>query len=275
MALQAREARYRAWCFTLNNYTEEDFDSWSTLREGMKYTFVGREIAPTTGTPHLQGYMVFCEGHTFDWVKKYLGDRYRFVHCKGNASQNVKYCGKEEDCVECGVRPRPGRRTDILAVQRAFDAGVRIDEIIRTSTSYQAAKHAELLFKYQKQPPSKKRVIKWYYGSTGTGKTRAAINESPDDYYITMKDLKWWDGYIGQKVVIIDDFRRDFCTFHELLRIVDRYPYRVNTKGSSIWLQPSTDVIIFTSCFHPTDVYDTREDIQQFLRRLDVITEFK
>lgn len=43
----------------------------------------------------------------------------------------------------------------------------------------------------------------WYYGPPGTGKTRKATSENPGAY----KKLanKWWDGYQGQKVVIIDD----------------------------------------------------------------------
>ena len=88
-----------------------------------------------------------------------------------------------------------------------------------------------------------------------------------------MRDLKFWDGYYGQKYVIIDDFRKDFCTFHELLRILDRYPYRVHIKGSSLYLEATT--IIITSCFGPEEVYETREDLQQLMRRIDKIQIFK
>lgn len=141
------------------------------------------------------------------------------------------------------------------------------------ATSYQSLRSMELLLKYAPPPAPKKKDVYWFYGPSGSGKTRHAVEMGGDDYWISARDLKWWDGYYGQKVVIIDDFRGDFCTFHELLRILDRYPYRVQIKGSSLWLQ--ADTIIITSCYSYEEVYDTREDIDQLKRRIDHIQEFK
>lgn len=42
----------------------------------------------------------------------------------------------------------------------------------------------------------------WYYGEPRTGKTREARAEG--DPYIKLAN-KWWDGYDGQKKVVIDD----------------------------------------------------------------------
>lgn len=47
-------ARYR-WYATVNNFTEEDIDSLSNLPH--KELVIGREEAPTTGTPHLHVYI--------------------------------------------------------------------------------------------------------------------------------------------------------------------------------------------------------------------------
>ena len=139
----------------------------------------------------------------------------------------------------------------------------------------QQMKMVQEYFRLAKPPQPVKRTVYWFYGLSGSGKTREAIDLANGDYYISMRNLKWWDGYYGQKYVIIDDFRGDFCTFHELLRILDRYPYRVEMKGTSMWIQPSTTHIIITSCYHPEKVYDTREDIQQLLRRIDEIRFFE
>lgn len=152
--------------------------------------------------------------------------------------------------------------------------GKPINEVVFSATSYQSARHAELLYKYMPMPKVVKRVIKWYWGATGTGKTLTATKEY-EDYYITMKDLKWWDGYFGQKCIIIDDFRKDFCTFHELLRLLDSYQYRIQSKGTSQWIHPNTECIIITSAYPPDEVYSTREDIGQLIRRIDEIKEFK
>lgn len=267
--------RSRTWCFTLNNYTEEEEDiinSYET-NDQVRYLIYGREKGEE-GTPHLQGYIMFYNPKNFKQVKKFLGDRCHIEKSKGTIQQNIAYCSKDDDFIEFGDKPKMGARKDIEDVKKLIQDNVPINDVIMSATSYQAAKHAELLFKYQKQPPAMKRNVHWYYGPTGTGKTRQAVEKSGEDYYITMNTLKWWDGYVGQKNVIVDDFRKDFCTFHELLRILDRYPLKVNVKGSSIWLQPTTTDIYITTCFHPEQIYETREDVKQLTRRIDEIVYF-
>lgn len=270
-------ARNRNWCFTLNNYTDEDEQFFVDLQshKQVRYFIVAKEVGTETHTPHLQGFIVFHNQKYFHQVKIFLGERYHIESAKGTVAQNVAYCSKDNNFFfEWGDLPKQGSRTDIKNIKDSIKSGLPIDQVIMDAESYQSARHAELLFKYQRAPPPQKRTIKWYYGSSGTGKTRQAIEESDNDYYISMNTLKWWDGYYGQKCVIIDDFRKDFCTFHELLRILDRYPYRVNIKGSSLWLQPTTEIIVITSCYHPKDVFDTREDLDQLLRRIDMIIQF-
>lgn len=55
--------RSERWLFVLNNYTTDEEEKISKLIENkalkIKYLVFGREIAPTTGTPHLQGFIVF------------------------------------------------------------------------------------------------------------------------------------------------------------------------------------------------------------------------
>lgn len=270
--------RTRNYCWTLNNYTEEELNAITSLEghKQIRYMIFGKEVGEQ-GTPHLQGYTSFHNTKTLDQVKAIIGTRIHVEKSAGTQQQNIAYCSKDNIYIEWGEKPKQGSRKDIEFVKEEISKGTPIDKVIQSCTSYQSARHAELLFKYQKQPPPKKRIVRWYYGLTGTGKTRSAVEEaetSQGDYYITMNNLKWWDGYTGQKYIIIDDFRKDFCTFHELLRILDRYPYRVNVKGSSLWLQPTTDVIIITSAYHPSEVYNTREDIDQLIRRIDEIREF-
>ena len=84
---------------------------------------------------------------------------------------------------------------------------------------------------------------------------------------------KWWEGYDAQEYVIIDDMRGDFLKFHQLLKLLDRYPYRVETKGST--RQFLATHIFITSSYHPEEMFSTREDIQQLLRRIDEIKMFE
>lgn len=85
---------------------------------------------------------------------------------------------------------------------------------------------------------------------------------------------KWWDGYSGQSLVIFDDYRPSLCPFHEILRILDRYPYRVQLKGSSIELSATSFVL--TTCSRPEVLWHSRttEQLGQLLRRITEIIEF-
>lgn len=43
----------------------------------------------------------------------------------------------------------------------------------------------------------------WHWGSTGTGKTRGVRERFPEAYL--KSNTKWWDGYNGEDVVILDE----------------------------------------------------------------------
>ena len=72
----------------------------------------------------------------------------------------------------------------------------------------------------------------------------------------------------------MDDFRPSNMPFNKLLRVLDRYPVMVETKGSSRYLNSKN--IIITAPMSPKEMfnYKTDEDIQQLLRRIDVIKDF-
>jgi len=84
---------------------------------------------------------------------------------------------------------------------------------------------------------------------------------------------EWWEGYDAHEEVIIDDMRKDFLKFHHLLKLFDRYPYRVQFKGGSRQFLAKT--IIVTTCYSPEEMFNNREDIQQLLRRINTIKQFK
>lgn len=265
--------RSRAFTYTINNYTSEDLKPFLSekIKKQCKYYIFGFEVGKT-GTPHIQGYIYFHNAKKFKEVKTYI-PRGHIECAHGTVEQNISYTTKDDKYIEWGEKPIIGKRNDLTNIKIMVMNNTPVKDIIPIIDNYQQLSFMEKLMKYSPPPKREAPIIKWYYGASGSGKTRQAIKEGGDDYYISMKNLQWWDGYTGQKTVIIDDFRADFCTFHELLRITDRYPYRVNIKGASIWLQATT--IIFTSCYKPDEVYNTREDIVQLIRRITNIQEFK
>jgi len=202
---------------------------------GCIYCVFQLEKCPNTGRRHLQGYARFDRVIGMAALQRAMPGGH-FEGAKGQEEQNIKYCTKEESRVDgpwsSGEPARPGKRSDITTAREVVTSGGGMRQVIEQVNSYQAMRCAELMLKYKEKKRDWKPNVRWYSGSTGSGKTRSALEEFPDAW-VSARNLKWWEGYDAHEVVVVDDFRRDFCTFHELLRILDRYEYRVETKGSS------------------------------------------
>jgi len=68
---------------------------------------------------------------------------------------------------------------------------------------------------------------------------------------------KWWNGYFGEKDVIIDDFGPGGIDINHLLRWFDRYKCYVECKGGMMPLFAVNFVV--TSNFSPYDVYKDKD----------------
>lgn len=276
--------RARGWTWTLNNPTEEQVEWFASLDEDwiteqkIKYMIIGSEVGEQ-GTPHLQGYTYFTTQRTMGGVKKVFFDEMHLEISRGTARDNQRYCSKEGNVIcEVGVMPQQGKREDLDEIKRRIKKGETMKELIEVVSNYQGLRMAETLMKYQGMKKREPPIVKWYYGPTGTGKTRSAIAEAEeiggDDIWISGGSLRWWQGYCGQKCVIIDDFRADFCKYHELLRYLDRHPIQVEYKGGSCWLNATH--IWITSAFAPENTYHNRggDSVKPLLRRISQTQKF-
>lgn len=110
--------------------------------------------------------------------------------------------------------------------------------------------------------------IKIYWGDSGTGKTRKAIDENPDSYILTKpngNNTVWFDGYEGQSCVILDEFY-GWIQYDLLLRLLDRYPLKVQTKGGFVEMRASKFVI--TSNKPWKEWYPNIDDLSALERRV-------
>lgn len=121
-------------------------------------------------------------------------------------------------------------------------------------------------------PVGVERSCTVFWGKSGTGKSRLAWEQAGLDAYPKDPNSKFWDGYRGQKHVVIDEFRGSISISH-LLRWLDRYPVLVEVKGSSAVY--SAEKIWITSNLHPRDWYpELDEETKNALLRRMVIVEF-
>jgi len=261
-------SKSRNYCFTINNYSAEE--AVYALEIECTYVVVGHEIGEC-GTPHLQGFVMFPNAKTMKAVSKLL-PRAHLEVAKGTPIQAMVYCKKDKEFDEKGVPPTgAGSRKDLDVVKRVLASTGRMADVVLVANSYQSVRMAECILKYTEKSRCEKPHVTWLYGATGTGKSRLAYQELGDDCYTCLSTGKWFEGYDAHENVLIDDMRKDFLKFHELLRLLDRYAMRVECKGGS--RQFVAKRIFITSAYSPTAMFDSREDINQLLRRIDVTTE--
>lgn len=93
------------WCFTLNNWSNEEYSSINEcFLENCKKFIIGSEHE-NEGTPHLQGY---CEFKTkIRALSLGLTQRIHWEKAKASADANFKYCSKEGKILNSVGFPKP------------------------------------------------------------------------------------------------------------------------------------------------------------------------
>lgn len=271
------EKKTRLWCFS--NF-KLDFDYQKYLESSTaSYIAYGAEICPTTGRPHHQGFVYFTGARgSIKNVAKELG-QCNVRMCKGNLDQNEDYCSKEGRLVEFGVKPKQGFRTDLESVASSIlNDNLSVDRICVENPNlfHQYGRTLNKLEDIAMRKRFRTEMTKcdWYWGATATGKSHSAfLNFSPDSHYVYPNDGGWWDGYTGQEIVIINEFRGGIM-YSELLDLIDKYPKQVRRRGREP-VPFLAKLIIITSSLHPASCYDgvnQKEDsIGQLLRRVRLV----
>lgn len=265
------DGRIRNACITINNYDDTTLLSIKGY-SGIRYAIYGKEICPTTGTQHIQGYIEFNQSIRFSTLKKLIPTAH-IEDRKGSAQQAADYCKKEGNYEEHGTISKQGKRNDIHEVVEMLQEGASIRE---TGLTYpvQYIRYHKGIEKFKAlliEPRDEEPDIIVYYGPSGTGKSRTARKETTNPYIHHPQQGVWFDGYEGQKDVIFEEFRGQF-PYGMLLSLTDRYDCKVQFKGGMI--EFCAIKIIFTSPTHPRDWYPSLEGtdkIDQLLRRIKKI----
>lgn len=242
--------RSRGWCFTLNNYTEDEFNAIKQI--SCEYLIVGKEVGKE-GTPHLQGFIYFETLKSFKQLKVYI-PRAHIEKQKGSADSNQTYCSKDGDVFEKGTKPL------FSSVARCKKATAKFEENWAEYTRlakagdidklpdhikwryYRTAK--EIARDYMPKKSDAENVTGiWIYGPSGCGKSKLAREMSGGVFYPKLAN-KWWDGYQNEDWVILDDvdLKHDCLGYH--LKIwSDRYNFIAETKGGAINIRPKHFVV--------------------------------
>lgn len=272
--------RARTFCFTMNNYSSESEATmkswWEDGHVGCQYLGYGRETCPSTGTPHLQGFMKFANQRSVETVRALLQGFHAGTHieiCNGSDVDNTKYMEKENDVVEYGVRPMGTKRRGRGEQQRWENALelARSGDFDDVPADIQLRYHGGLRWVRQRFLETRTlenvpRDNHWFYGRSGTGKSTTARALYPDCYL--KPHNKWWNGYETQDTCLIDDLGRDeakwMTTF--LKTWGDRFPFHGEVKGGSFVIRPKR--IVVTSNYTIQELFgDAGNDLEPLLER--------
>lgn len=263
----APRSQAKHWCYTLNNPTPECLAPLES--SASSYHIAAHEVGES-GTPHIQGYIVFSAQTRLSALKKLLPTAHWEVS-RGSPQQASDYCKKDGNFLETGSLPLDSKQATAVywdSIWTAATTGSILD-----IDSKARIQHYSTIKRIQRDfstPPVDLQSVTgvWFYGPSGTGKSHRARAEFPGSYLKPAN--KWWDSYQGQSSVLIDDLGIQHAPLSHHLKIwADRYAFPAEQKGSTIQIRPL--VIIVTSNYTIEELFkDYPNDIEPLLRRFTV-----
>jgi hypothetical protein len=243
--MQRPQAKH--WCFTLNNPDHHiDDDLEELIKDGtLEYAVFQLEIGEE-GTEHFQGFLTASKKIRLTALKKIFPTAHWEI--ARNPEEAAAYCKKEDSRVEgpweFGKANFPANNGKVWAkIRDEVKQGLNLKDLVE--------KYPAQVFMYHKgistiaslfqAPRDFKTKVEVWIGPPGTGKSRTARDTYPTAYW-KQPDSIWWDGYNGETAVVLDDFYGSL-PWSTLLQILDRYPMKVQQKGTTANFAPKNLVI--------------------------------
>lgn len=253
------DTQARDWVFVVNNPTITDVSLYEYLQTlvNVRYFIFCREKGNGTednpdGTVHFQGYIEFRMPKRFSTLVKCFGadkagNQGHIEPRNGSRKGCVDYVrkvGKHKDkadtqigdVYEWGEFIADGQRSDLDEVVAMVGRGATDDEIkeafpsqfLRYYRNIEDLRGAELRRKFEQYVRTYREGMQvvYIYGKPRTGKTRYVYdNHGYDNVYSVAgyESGKCFDGYEGQDVLLLDEYRSGF-NFGMLLKYTDGQP---------------------------------------------------
>ena len=252
------------------------------------YGIASREKAPTTGMNHYHVYIKLgrrCQKKHGEEVLIVNTIRPNLEKVRNNIKAVIKYVMKGGCYTQYGTCPVNLKEEKLTKEKKAeLMMNGNLEQLFLSGTLgaidiIRAQKLKSIFQMNRKQKGYEKKLVLWFYGESGEGKTRLAteLAEQFDSiYWLSNEGLKWFDGFENQEFAIIDDFRKSMLAdWSYLLRLLDGYSLFVQIKGGFTTWNPK--VIIITSPATPQQAFqwtnkegeqEQWDKEEQLLRRL-------
>lgn len=253
----------RRWCFTLNNYTEEQQTLVTCIPDffSVAYLVCAWEVAET-GTPHLQGFIHFADRRRLSWLCKNIFHAH-WEQAKGSDAQQRAYCC-DGYVFEYGT-PAGYHQQAITMDEYAL---MPDEEAMKfcPGRDMQWRKRKDEWRSLRYKPYEGVRSVIWLHGATGTGKSRAGY-ACPDISSADVSGRRFFNGARSTAALLIDEVDKVDMPLQVFLRITDRYPTTLDVKGGCIPHTAST--VIFTASCTPEVCWPGNDEyLKQVERRI-------
>ena len=253
-----------SFCFTdfsetniANGYTDR-FNEYKDWIRGIAW---GKEVCPTTGREHNQAYIQMYKQCRYTQIYNNLKISGKFFVMKGSIKQNEDYCKKEGVYTKLGMFVSRGYRSDIDNIKDDLKNGATIYDIMDNYTGdfvRYAGNIQKMKSLIDNKEANKFREIETtaLIGEAGSGKTSHVCKKyGYENVFIVengQDDKFLFDGYDGEKTILIDDFNGNI-KYSTLLRILDGHKYGMNVKNGRTYAK--WDKVYITSNNKPSMWY--------------------
>jgi len=271
----------RHYCFTAFEKPPEPLNILP-----LRYYVFKPELCPTTGTLHYQGYAELARPVRYKAFCTLMGmsSKCKIFDRKGTRDEARLYCLKKEtgcgDPVEWGDFENGGQgaRTDLVDMLEFVKTGASKKEIIENNPVLYAKYRSTILdYKFESLKESTKEfrkvTVDVIVGSPGVGKSKMTLYDEnlkrkPSTFKIDFDTTTWWDGYEGEKTLIINEFYGCQQKYSKFLDILDGHQLRLPIKNSFTYA--NWDKVIITSNDQP-DKWYTNVDCTALLDRINSV----
>jgi len=250
------------------------------------------EKCPSTGKLHVH-YAIWCTAPVvFTTYQKWVQDPTANVQPLKNDQGSIQYTDKAESRV---AGPwQQGKNEDMVTQGQRTDIQKFAKECETKSHKELITEHTEMYAKYTRLVDRVKMycaphrnlghrckvLVLW--GPSSIGKTTAAYKLAEelckeygtDDFYVKTSNEKYWPGYDGHKIIIVEDFipRKQEIELNEWLKILDGRRHQLRIMHG--YAENYGEVFIFTSNMDPEQWWRGDEQYEPFQRRITEKLEF-
>lgn len=266
----------RNWLCTLNNPVINPSEFLELIYNTTKAVYVvGQLEKGKEGTKHIQFFVNFKDPQKMGRITKIDKRIHVEPVFKNNGADT--YCMKTDSRIEgpweFGKMPIMRQSKLDWAVVKDLAKNGKLDQIPEDIYCRYYSNFCKIA-KDHLIPRDREIKAFWIKGKSGCGKSTLAHEIAKTHYegiFYPKNTDKWWDGYKGQKCVIMDDIDKYNVELGgELKRWSDRFAINVNNKGGAVAAE--WDCIIVTSQYDICEIWKDAETQDALSRRFKLVT---